>query len=114
MMELLQAEWHRNGAYGEPYWAITFRTDESYGSIVWSEPKWDTSRELLAIVFDDINHVAVLGLEELPDVKEHANGYRGALYESWLRDVIDEIRVDRGLEKISPWRTPHPGDQYLS
>lgn len=77
-MKILQIARHRNGVCGAPFYVVTF-TDREHGADV-----------MLAVVFDEPDHVAVLSTAILPDVSFGVNSWRGDNFEDELRRKIAE------------------------
>lgn len=85
---IIQVAYHRNGVSGEGFHAVRFEADEVKG-------------EMVAIVFKEPYHCAVLNVEMLSDpecgVKFGANSWRGDRYERELREAIaawDELPIE--------------------
>jgi len=77
-MKLLQAAYHRNGVCGAPFYAVLFE---------------DEGRKMLATVFAEVRHVAVIcaDLIEIDGVTFGVNSWRGDTYERWLRSEIAKL-----------------------
>ena len=70
---------HRNGVGGAPFYVVLFSDDEA-------------GKNMMGIVFDEKNHVAVLDVDMLADgnIAFGDNSWRGDRYEPYLREAIAE------------------------
>ena len=80
-VDILQYAHHRNGICGAPFDVLLFSFPE--GS------------NMLAIVFDEPYHVAILDVDKLSkgDIAFASNSWRGDVFEPHLRRGIDLIRT---------------------
>lgn len=65
---------HRNGICGAPFHVVTFSDKEN--------------KNLIAVVFPELYHTAVLSIDLLPCIAFGFNSFRGDHYEFALRDAI--------------------------
>jgi hypothetical protein len=78
-------EYHRNGICGEGFHYVRFTATASDL----------TAEKLIAVVFDEPGHCAVLNVEAVFAGKAD-QGYRGDYFEKQLRLIIAEWRKERG------------------
>src|SRR3989337_1793165 len=78
-----QIESHRNGVAGAPFHIIKFQGEDR--------------EEMLAIVFEEAHHVAVISLEKLPNINFTENSWRGDYFEAELRMAIAQEEVQIGM-----------------
>jgi hypothetical protein len=90
-MHLKELSWHRNGIAGVGFHAVLFRHDD-YGN-------------MLAIVFDEPGHVAVLCLDQIETVEFGKNSWRGDQFEAWLREQI-ATQESSGSVRVGPFGLP--------
>lgn len=78
-LKIIQADYHRNGVGGEPFYAILFEDAEEPGTMI-------------ASLFKEPNYCAVYNVEKLSDgtVEFSRNSWRGDRYEYALRPLLDE------------------------
>ena len=80
-VDILQYAYHRNGIGGAPFDVVLFRALEG--------------TNMLAIVFEEPNHVAVLDVDKLVrgDIAFLSNSWRGDMFEPYLRRGIALVRA---------------------
>lgn len=76
-IQVKEVAFHRNGVCGEPFHVVTFK-----------DVNEDTN--MVAIVFTEPAHVAVLCMDQLPGVAFGSNSWRGDCYEEDLRKAVEE------------------------
>ncbi len=97
-----QVEWHRNGIGGAGFHVVLFQPSKGY----------EGTGPMLAVVFDEEAHVAVLEIAPLSDpsvgARFGANSWRGDRFESELRAAIDngEGRDNAGSIRVGPFGIP--------
>lgn len=79
-IEILSAEYHRNGISGEPFYAIVFE-DKQHGKMV-------------ASLFKESGFCAVYKIDLLAqgNVEFGENSWRGDVYEHKLRPALEEFK----------------------
>jgi len=80
-LDILQYAHHRNGICGAPFDVLLFRAPES--------------GNMLAIVFEEQHHVAVLNVDNLAlgDIAFMSNSWRGDVFEPHLRRGIALVKA---------------------
>lgn len=80
---------HRNGVSGAPFHVVLFREGGS---------------RKLAVIFDEICHVAVLDLTlaAAGEVRFGFNSFRGDVYEPLLRAAVEEFEATQTVQPQTP------------
>lgn len=91
--KIIDVSWHRNGIGGVGFYAILF-TEE--GEL------------MVATLFDEIGYCAVYNVNRLAakDIAFGSNSYRGDVFESKLRPLVEEFLSKKGTNRIGPFSVP--------
>jgi hypothetical protein len=79
-LKIIDIAFHRNGISGAPFHVVLF------------DDRCNDGRRMMAIVFEEDCHCAVLDVAKLAagDIKFGSNSYRGDEYQCRLRKAIDQ------------------------
>jgi len=78
-----EASYHRNGTFGDGFWAIRFR---------WSPPDTKKEENFIATIFEHSGGCAVLSLDRMEThgvAFGRGNSWRGDEFDAELRELID-------------------------
>ena len=94
--KIIQASWHRNGVGGVGFYAILFDDKEGNG-------------KMIASLFDEGGYCAVYSVEELSKgniLFASGNSWRGDVYESELRPLLDKFLETKGTNRVGTFSFP--------
>lgn len=98
-IKVSQVAYHRNGVSGAGFHVVSF-VDLTWGT--------KNATNMIATVFGQGGHVAVLDVDGLADVSFGVNSHRGDIYEGVLRHAIADFEarpIDYSKPEtiLSPW-----------
>lgn len=97
-LSLAEIAHHRNGIGGAPFYVVRFFEQDN------AKPAFN---EMLATVFEEPGHVAVLRIDKLPAIAFGENSYRGDVFEPTLRNWIARWEgAQRATTIDEPWDGP--------